>query len=167
MKTLPAKPFYFLVFSVFLFALLLSIMPLPDWLRSLRPDWVALVVIYWVLSAPTRVNVAMTWCMGLLLDVSVGTLLAEHSLALIVITYLVAKLSARITQFPPRQQIAIVFSLLLLYRVLLFWIQGMQGQMPVSIGFWLPVLISTLICPYLFLLLRFFEKRLLMKGYSL
>lgn len=38
-------------------ALLLSIVPMPSVLDYHRPDWLALVIMYWVIALPHRVNV--------------------------------------------------------------------------------------------------------------
>ena len=40
----------------FVIALLLTVIPLPDWARYLRPDWVGLVLIYWCMALPDRVG---------------------------------------------------------------------------------------------------------------
>ena len=45
------------IVATFLVALLLTVVPLPDWLRPARPDWVGLVLIYWCLALPERVGV--------------------------------------------------------------------------------------------------------------
>ena len=41
------RPAIFIIILSFFVALMLAIMPLPDMLRTWRPDWVVLVLIYW------------------------------------------------------------------------------------------------------------------------
>ena len=69
-------------------ALLLTLLPLPEWASELRPPWVALTLLYWILAAPERVGVFWGWAMGLLLDVSIGTILGQHALSLAVMAWL-------------------------------------------------------------------------------
>ena len=63
----------------FIIALLLTVIPLPEGLRFLRPDWVGLVLIYWCMALPHRVGVASGWFMGLMVDLLTGTLLGQHA----------------------------------------------------------------------------------------
>ena len=72
----------------FIIALLLTIMPLPEWARYLRPDWVGLVLIYWCLAVPERVGVITGWLMGLLVDLLTGAILGQHALALTVVAWI-------------------------------------------------------------------------------
>ena len=65
-------------------ALVLTIIPLPEWGEALRPAWVALVVFYWVLALPERFNIGWAWLTGLLLDALTGSLLGAHALVLMV-----------------------------------------------------------------------------------
>jgi cell shape-determining protein MreD len=34
-------------------ALLLTLLPLPEWASELRPPWVALTLLYWILATPS------------------------------------------------------------------------------------------------------------------
>ena len=43
--------------------------PLPGWLDPFRPEWVALVLIYWCMAVPNRVGVGVAWIVGLLQEV--------------------------------------------------------------------------------------------------
>ena len=69
------------ILLTFVIALLLTVIPLPDWARYLRPDWVGLVLIYWCMALPERVGVTTGWFMGLLVDLLTGTVLGQHALS--------------------------------------------------------------------------------------
>ena len=63
-----------------LLALLLGVVPLPDWLQPLRPYWLALVLAYWLLEVPERVGLGVAFGLGLLADLAFGGLLGEQAL---------------------------------------------------------------------------------------
>lgn len=48
-----------------LFALGLAVVPLPASIVAFRPDWVALILIYWSLIAPRRYGLLTAFWMGL------------------------------------------------------------------------------------------------------
>ena len=75
------------VIVMILLALMLTLVPLPEALDPLRPDWVVLILIYWAMTAPRSYNVGSAWIIGILLDVAQGTLLGQHALALCVVVY--------------------------------------------------------------------------------
>jgi rod shape-determining protein MreD. len=41
-------------FLTLLLAMCLKVLPLPDYLSRLNPDWVLLILIYWTLAVPER-----------------------------------------------------------------------------------------------------------------
>jgi len=108
------KIFVFIV-SVFFVSLMVEIIPLPHWGEYLRPQLVVLVLIYWQLTNPYKVNLVLVLCLGLLLDYINHVVLGEHALALIVISYFLLKFHCRIKMFTVGRQVLTIFCLLLGY----------------------------------------------------
>ncbi len=134
-------------------AVVLSLLYLPPLLDSLRPYWVALVIIYWCLETQGRITLGPAFIIGLLLDLLSGSLLGLHALSLVILVYLVTRFRARIRFFPPWQQALSVFALLLNDRIILLWIISLRGDPLPSLSFWLPPIVGTLLWPWIFLLL--------------
>ncbi len=138
----------------FIVALMLTLLPLPDWARIFRPEWVPLVLIYWCLALPSRVNVGIGWLLGLIVDVLLGSLLGQHALAFAVIAFITVKLHTQIRVYPLWQQALSVFTLIALGQLLVVWIKGIIGEAPGTWTYWLPSLTSALLWPWLYLILR-------------
>jgi len=142
-----------------LVALWLSILPFPEWALWARPQWVALVLLYWVLALPTRVGVGVAWSCGLLQDVLEGTPPGLHAFALAVMAYLALLSYQRVRMFVPWQQAGVVLVLVGIHQLLYNWINTLIGR-PVS-GMWflLPSVVSALLWPWLMVLLRNLRRR--------
>jgi rod shape-determining protein MreD len=125
--------------TVTLAALILSVLPLPGWLELLRPDFVALTVLWFTLLSPRLTGLFYAWGAGLALDAFKGVLLGQHALALIVIAYVASKLRLQVRAFPPLQQTAVVLALLWLNEFLVFWIDGVAGHPVTDWRRWLSV----------------------------
>lgn len=147
------------VYASFLVAILLAVMPLPLWAEAFRPDWVGLVLIYWCLAAPERVNVGTGWVVGLILDVLYGSLLGLHALGKALVAFLAVKLHLKLRMFPRWQQAVAVMVLLLLNQLLVLWVRGMLGQAPASISYWTPSVVGMVFWPWLFVILRDVRRR--------
>lgn len=137
-----------------IFALMLAIIPMPEWADNLRPEWVVMAVLYWSIALPERVGLGIAWLVGLILDVLTGTLLGQRALALTIVTYIAIRFHQRIRIYPLMQQAAIILVLLALYRLLILWFDGITGQPPKGWVYWLPSMTSMLLWPWIFLLLR-------------
>lgn len=135
-------------------ALALSIVPLPLWLNAVRPSWLALLVIYWILHEPRRVGLLTAWLAGILLDTLHGALLGQHALALIVIGFVTQHFNLRIRVFPMSQQVATVFMLVAIHEFFLFWVDGVSGQPGGDWRRWLPVLSSAAVWPVVHALMQ-------------
>lgn len=120
-------------------ALALSIVALPPGIAPFRPDWVALLMLYWVLIAPRRVGLFTPFLTGLALDTLTGALLGQHALALLLVVYLSQRFYLRLRVFPASQLTLTAIALLSLYEFLLFWIDGVAGRTVPLVERWGPV----------------------------
>jgi len=123
----------------------LALLPLPDAISAFRPDWVAVVLLYWSLTAPRRFSLLTAFWMGIVLDTLSGSLLGQHALALLVVVYLAERFHLRIRVFPISQLGLSVFALLGLYEFILFWIDGVVGRSVPLMERWGPPLTGTLV----------------------
>ncbi len=110
-----------------LFALALSVVPLPADLEMFRPPWLAMVVVYWVLRRPDRFGPITAWTCGLMLDALHGTYLGQHALATLVICALAHRFRLRMRVSPISQQVMSVAFLAAIYEFILMWVDGVAG----------------------------------------
>ncbi|HVV68353.1 MAG TPA: rod shape-determining protein MreD [Gammaproteobacteria bacterium] len=152
---------FFAVTLSFLAALILAIIPLPTWAIWFRPDWVLLALIYWSLMLPERVGVNVAFCLGLLMDVLTGTLLGEHALAYVAVAYFTVRFCPLIRLFPIWQQALLIFIFTFLVQAFKFWIWGLSGTGAISVGwiYWLPGIISAILWPVIYTLLKGYQGR--------
>jgi len=127
-------------------AFALTIFPLPQSVEAYRPDWVAMTVFFWIISLPFWIGIGAAWLCGILLDALLGSLIAQHALALSVPAYIAFHLHRRIRVFPIWQETFAIFLLLSIYHLILLWIDGATGR-PVSLDYIKPLLTSVVIWP--------------------
>lgn len=142
------------IFASFVLALALTMLPLPHWAEYWRPEWVAMVLLYWCMAVPERVGVGVGWLAGLVLDVARGTLLGQHAVAMAVIAYITLHFHQRIRVYPVWQQAFTVLILIALEQTLVLWVKGFIGQLPGTWWYWLPSVVSMVLWPWVFLILR-------------
>lgn len=147
------------IIASLLVALWLSIVPMPEWARWARPEWVALVLIYWVIALPHRVGIGVAWVTGILLDVVEGAPLGENALALSVVAYVALTLYQRLRMYAAWQQAGIVFVLVGLNQLLCHWVQTLTSRVTPTMLFLLPALVSALLWPSVLLLLRRLRRK--------
>lgn len=145
---------WFGIIITLIVALVLTLLPMPEWTIWLRPAWVLMVLIYWAMIVPIRVSVGTAWSIGLIVDLLDGVLLGEHALAYTIVIYFVSRMHIRLRMFPLLQQGIFVLIFILLYQFIIFCVQGFIGELPSSHLYWLCSITSTLLWPWLFVLMR-------------
>ncbi len=129
-------------------------MPMPLSVEAFRPDWVLIVLMYWCMAVPGRVNIITAWVMGFLLDVLLGSILGVHAAAMAVAIFIIAKNFQKIRNFSLWQQSLIVGVLTTLYHLVVFWLQRSLIEVTFLMSYLYPVLTSVVLWPWIFLLLR-------------
>jgi rod shape-determining protein MreD len=77
----------------------------------LRPDAVAVVLLYWCMHKPARIGIGMAWIIGLLADVADANVLGQHALAYSALAYGSILLNRRLQMFHLHQQMPQVFGI--------------------------------------------------------
>ena len=156
-----ARPGYIAILLSFLVALMLTALPMPAWAALWRPAWVALVLIYWCMAGPAYAGVVMAWALGLFMDVLVGSLLGQHALALGIVAFVAHRFHRQVRVLPIWQQGVSVFGLVFIYQALILWITGIQGMPILAAAYWSSPLVSMLLWPWVYIVLRDVRRRYL------
>lgn len=132
--------------NVDLKAILLSLMcaymayllPWAGFGLMLRPDFVLLVAIFWMLRAPQYCNVGTAWMLGLLIDVGSGSLFGQNALAYTITAFLAVVYQRRLVLFNEVQQTGYVLLLLLLNQSVLLILKLFAGDPLPGWSYFLP-----------------------------
>lgn len=144
----------FVILLSFAGAMFMNILPWWEIIDAFKPDWVALVLVYWVMAVPNRVGVLVGWVVGLFVDVLYGTLFGIHAMTFALIAYLIQMTYHRLRLFPRWKQsinIAVVIGIhMLLGQVLRGFVQPVSADL----NYWTPLLGAMLFWPWVFIFLR-------------
>ena len=143
-----------IVLSFFL-AYLLAIVPFPEWAMNYRPEWVPMVLIYWVMALPYRIGIGSAWCAGLILDILKGSVLGLNAIGLVIVAYVTSSIHLRFRMFSSIQQSGLVLVLIGINLFLSHWLEVIAGYTTASdMMFIMGALTSAVLWPTLFQLLR-------------
>jgi rod shape-determining protein MreD len=144
----------------FLVAFLLASLPLPQAISYWRPEFVTMVLIFWVLNTPTLVGVWTGFILGVLLDVLLATPFGLHPMMLAVVAWLAQQSWRRVAVFSLAQTSLLVLVLVLIGLVIKRVLLGVVTTTPPdSWWYWLPAFTSALIWPTVMVSLRRFSLR--------
>jgi rod shape-determining protein MreD len=147
---LPVRPSFIVLTLVC--AVLLNM--LLGWAGPFRPDFVALVVLYWCVHQPRIVGFIVAFSMGLLMDVAEGTLLGQHALAYCLLAFAGIALHRRVQGFRLTAQIAHVIPLLLVTDLIVVGTRLLGGASFPGYSYFLGSVIAGLLWPVVSVLLK-------------
>lgn len=139
--------------------LILQMLPLPLEAQIYRPDWVALILIYWNMALPNKVGLWVAFITGLFIDVTQGTLLGQHSLALVIIIFINLNFHLQVRVLALVHQAFYVFLLLLINQFTIVWIEGMMHREPPIMAYFGAPLTGMFIWPWIFIVLRDIRRK--------
>lgn len=143
----------FIVFTL-LMALLINLLPWAGWGLWVRPDFVALVLLYWCINQPRKIGFSVAWLLGLLMDVADGSLFGQHALAYTILAYAGIVLHRRVQRFSITPQALHAAPLLLLNDTIVLLIRLVAGSDFPGVWYFFGSLIGGLLWPLLSFLLQ-------------
>ena len=151
----------YMIISFFV-GVLLTLMPLPHFLNWFRPQWIFLILLFWVVRAPEYCDIGIAWLMGFLMDCFLGTLPGQHALVYTFLIYIVLKFHAPFSNLPRWQQMGVILFFSTANLLLQKIIFNTTGNNISGAEYWLPILWSTLFWPWIYALLNhLYPKRII------
>ena len=144
----------FAILLTFVAAMFLSILPLPDGVNLFKPDWMALVLIYWVMAMPSKVGVLVGWLVGIVADVLYGSLFGIHAISFAVVAYLIQLLYHRLRLFARWKQAINIGVVIGIHMLLGLVLRGFTQVTHYDFSYWTPIATSALMWPWVFVILR-------------
>jgi len=152
----PARP-WFILFTLLL-GLAGNLFPFSGVAEVLKPDFLALVLLYWCIQAPRFVGVGTAWSVGLLMDVGDATVFGQHALAYAVLAYGAEYFRRRVLRFPLWQQAAQVAVLLGLCAGIVLLIRYVAGAPLPRWTYVVPPLVGALLWPLVSVVLQWPQR---------
>ncbi len=156
---------YVTIAITLLMGMVLTILPLPGRAVWLRPYWVLLIIIFWVLSSPGWVGIGVAWLIGLVMDLLTGTILGQQAFLFSLIAFFVLKLQNWMVHMPLIQQTSAILLLVIIYSIINMFLTVFILHAPVDKDFWLPAVTSVVVWPWLSGLLYICQRNAIARLY--
>jgi rod shape-determining protein MreD len=142
---LPPK-LWFVIATLFV-AFVANLLPLSGLALAIRPDFFALVLLYWAIHQPRWIGVGAAWACGLMTDVVEANLFGQHALAYAILGFSAEYFHRRVLRFPLWQQSLHVLGLLLFAQLVVLVLRLMSGAALPNPVFLLSTVTSVLLWP--------------------
>ncbi len=121
-----------------LVAFICLLLPWSGVALEFRPDFVLLVVIFWILRAPNKCNIGTAWFLGLWVDLATGGIFGQYALAYTITTFIAVIYQRRLVLFSNTQQLVYVLFLLLVSQLVLLILKVFSGGEALGWTYFLP-----------------------------
>jgi rod shape-determining protein MreD len=126
------------VYISLLAALICLLVPWSGLALKARPDFLLLVVIFWLIRAPNLCNIGTAWLVGLIADLASGGIFGQYALAYTVTAFFGVVYQRRLVLFNHTQQLLYVFILLLISQFTLLILKVFSGAEVWGWSYFLP-----------------------------
>lgn len=148
------------IFFTFLAAWVLMILPIPNEWQKYTPEWLMLVVIYWIFTRSQFVGITIAWCAGLVMDLLYGGVLGQYALSMMTVAFFARFLRYRIRFMPTWERWLMMFILFAVGECILFLVQWTIGHPHRIIYYLIPVLSSLIVWPSIRHFIHFCERKI-------
>lgn len=150
---------YLMIICTFIVALVMETLPWSKELQALRPAWLMLVLFYWILAIPNKMNIGWAWCIGIIWDLILGATLGIHALFFTVLSYFIAVYSTQLRNLSLLLQSILVIFTISIIQIGIYLIE--RTIYPIQFNFLVLVgaVFSGILWPWVFLLLRILRRK--------
>ena len=138
-------------------AMLLGVVHLPEawpgWLGWFRPNWLILVLFFWVIEVPHRLGMLAMWITGLFVDVLYADPIGLNGLILAAVSYVGWRFFERLRMYSVLQQCGILFLLVAAAELLRVVVLGVGSERQWGWNVLVSPLVTMAVWPFAFLLL--------------
>ncbi|MDP8080291.1 rod shape-determining protein MreD [Phocoenobacter skyensis] len=140
--------------AIFMVAFTLEIMPWPKDMQGWRPAWVVILIVYWSLALPHKINIGSAFVIGIVWDVILGSVLGIHALVLSIAIYIVVKHHLILRNMSLWFQAILIMGYVALIRIMIFFIELILHNAHFHSQELLGAVISGLLWPWIYLLMQ-------------
>jgi rod shape-determining protein MreD len=152
------KIHFIAIISLFV-GLIINILPMIDYLVTIKPPILLLILIYWALAFPNYINLTYAFITGLLMDILLIAPLGYYSLCFIITIYLTLIYYPQIRLQSNLNKMLSLSVILIPYFLMSTVINGVLGIDYEIIDVCISILLSVIIWPGLFGVLRFIRQK--------
>lgn len=146
-------PLFAIIVSVIV-ASVLIVYPLSYGLSAWRPEYMLLLVMFWVLCQPTWCGVWFAFAMGMFVDLLVGSPLGLNALSFVIVSF-VARFFIREKRILTFLHIWVIVSLATLAHLLLQWLMQVMGGIDFALArHWQPLPTTIAVFPLVYYVLK-------------
>lgn len=140
---LPVNPMF--VAGTLAVAFLFNLLPASGQALLWRPDFVALVLAYWLIHYPRRLGFVLPWLLGLAMDVAEGALFGQYALGYTALALMATLAHRRVLMFDIVSQTLHVLVMLQVVKLIMLLVRMAEGaEFPGWLYFLGPVVASLL-----------------------
>lgn len=150
---------YKIIYLTFFVCLVCAIFPLPILFNAFRPDWMLLVIFYWSIALPHRVNIGHAFVLGLLLDLLLGSVLGMHGLLFSLLAYVTCINFQRFRNFSLVQTTLLIGLFIFIAKLSLYLLASSMQELVLHRHYFWSIFTSMIIWPWFFLLMRHLRIR--------
>ena len=148
---------FLIILSSFVIALLITTMTFTFGVFS--PDWIQLVLIYWLLAVPSVIGLIGSWVIGIIADVTLGATLGMHALTYVGISFIIMQSYKFLRYLTVYQQAIIILIILILKYTILLWIDRLLDINDYTLAIYWTPLMSAILWPIVFYILRSIRRK--------
>jgi len=150
---------HFVSILTLLISIIINLFPLPELVTPYKPPLLMLVLIYWSLAFPKIINLTYAFVFGIIMDVLLLMPLGYNAFLYTITIYLIIKLYPQIRLHSVRNQIFSLLIILFPYFIMSTFTNNMLNISYDILEVLISMIISILIWPLLFSVLRFIRLK--------